>query len=67
MLLEIHEKGIEVPKNLALVGYNNSKMGLCCEPELTSVDNKLEFSCINAVTVLMKVFEEAAVPSKTIF
>ncbi len=61
------EKGIEVPKNLALVGYNNSKMGLCCEPELTSVDNKLEFSCINAVTVLMKVFEEAAVPSKTIF
>ena len=61
------EKGLSVPGDLALVGYNNSKMGICCDPELTSIDNKLEFSCINAATVLMKVLEGSPVPSKTLF
>lgn len=58
--------GIEIPKDLEIVGYNDSKLGVCCEPELTSIDNKLEFSCMNAVTVLMKVLEGNQVPAKTV-
>ncbi|MBO5303730.1 MAG: LacI family DNA-binding transcriptional regulator [Lachnospiraceae bacterium] len=57
--------GIKIPDELEIVGYNNSKLGICCEPELSTVDNKLEFSCMNAVTVLMKVLEGSQVPAKT--
>lgn len=57
--------GIRIPEDLEVVGYNNSKLGLCCEPELTSVDNKLEYSCMNVVNVLMKVLEHCKVPART--
>lgn len=57
--------GIQIPGDLEVVGYNNSKLGLCCEPELTSVDNKLEYSCMNVVNVLMKVFHHGRVPART--
>lgn len=51
------QANLRVPDQLQIVGYNNSDMSLCCEPELTSVDNKLKFSCMNAVTLLMQVFK----------
>lgn len=56
-----------VPEQLSIVGYNNSIMAECCEPELTSVDNKVESACINAVTTLMRVFAGNNVPGKTMF
>lgn len=57
--------GIGIPEDLEVIGYNNSKLGLCCEPELTSVDNKLEYSCMNVVNVLMKVLDHCKVPART--
>lgn len=57
--------GRKVPDDLCITGYNNSKMGICCEPELTTVDNRLEFSCTNAVSMLMQVLDQKTVPSKT--
>lgn len=58
---------LSVPENFSVVGYNNSIMSQCCEPELTSVDNKVETACINAVTTLMRVFAGNNVPAKTMF
>lgn len=57
--------GIRVPEDLEIVGYNNSKLGICCEPELTCVDNQLESSCMQAVTLLMQVLAGEKVPSRT--
>ncbi len=37
--------GRRVPENLSVVGYNNSNLCLCTEPELTSVDNRLPAIC----------------------
>lgn len=54
-----------VPEELSIIGYNNSIIGECCEPELTTVDNKVETSCIIAVTTLMRVFSGNNVPAKT--
>ena len=37
--------GIDVPNQLSIVGYNNSNLCICSEPELSSVDNKIEKVC----------------------
>lgn len=51
------EKGIQVPDELEVVGYNNLLMASCCEPELTSVDNHLEQICESAVQDLLCVLQ----------
>jgi LacI family transcriptional regulator/LacI family asc operon transcriptional repressor len=61
------EHHIDVPGQLSIIGYNNSIVALCSEPELTSIDNKLEALCANCVTSLMGVFNNQAVPLKTVY
>ena len=61
------EHHINVPEELSIIGYNNSIVSLCCEPELTSIDNKLEALCANCVTSLMGVFNNQDVPLKTVY
>lgn len=56
--------GLRVPEDLQVTGYNNSKISVCCEPEVTSVDNHLEFSCHNCVSMLMKVLAGEQVPAR---
>jgi len=60
------EAGRKIPEDLQIVGFNNSVMSLCCEPELTSVDNKLNATCTNAVELLMKVLGGEETESKII-
>lgn len=49
-------KGISIPDELSVAGYNNSILAICTEPEITSVDTKLEELCLTAVNKLMKIF-----------
>ncbi len=58
---------LSVPNDLSIVGYNNSIMSECCEPELTSIDNKVESACVNSVSSLMQVLSGSSVPAKMIF
>ncbi len=59
------EKGLRIPEELSIIGYNNSLLSTACEPELTSVDNHIETLSITAVSSLMRVFEGHDVPNKT--
>ena len=59
--------GREVPEDLPIIGYNNSSYCLCCEPELSSVDNKLEMLCDQSVGTLLKVLSGESVPQKMVF
>ena len=59
--------GRSVPEDLPIIGYNNSSYCLCCEPELTSVDNKLEMLCQQSVATLLKVLAGESVPQKMVF
>jgi len=59
--------GRSVPDELPIIGYNNSWYCLCCEPELSSVDNKLEMLCEQSVSTLVKVLADENVPQKTVF
>lgn len=56
---------LSVPEDISIVGYNNSILATCAEPELTSIDTKVEALCINTVNTLMRIFDGSNVPSKT--
>lgn len=56
---------IRIPDELSIVGYNNSMYSLCTEPEISSVDTKIEALCTSTVNTLMGVFGGGNVPSKT--
>ena len=37
-----HAAGISIPDELSVIGYNNSLLSRCTDPELSSIDNKVE-------------------------
>jgi LacI family transcriptional regulator len=53
------EMKLRIPEDLAIIGYNNSMLVNCCDPELTSIDNKLETLCQHLIGSEM--------PKKTVF
>lgn len=55
---------LSVPEQLSIIGYNNSILATCTEPELTSIDTKVEALCTNTVNTLMRIFSGSNVPSK---
>ena len=57
--------GIYIPDELSIIGYNNSILSLCSDPELTSIDSKVEALCTTTVNTLMGVFSGGNVPSRT--
>ena len=58
--------GISVPKDLSIIGYNNSELAKATTPELTSVDNKLEKICDDTVVRLFSVLSgNTFVPRRT--
>lgn len=59
-------QGIRVPEDLQIAGYNNSEISICCEPELTTVDNHMEDSSKRTVEILMKLLSGEQVPKKTV-
>ncbi len=60
------QNDIKIPNQLAVVGYNNSRLSEYCEPELSSIDNKLEYCCQNIISKLINVIENKKVQHKTI-
>lgn len=61
------EMGCRIPEEFSVLGYNNSVLAVCCEPELTSIDNKLETLCQHLITTLLGVLEGKEMPKKTVF
>lgn len=60
-------KGLKVPEQLAVTGFNNSDLAMCCTPELTSVDNRLETLCSHCIKTLMDVLGGSETPTQTVF
>lgn len=58
---------IKIPEELSIVGYNNSILSTCCEPELTTIDNHLETLCHHIVTTLIGILSGREMPQKVIF
>lgn len=60
-----HVTGRQIPDDLSIIGYNNSSLAVCTDPELTSVDTKVEALCTTTINTLMGVFNGGNVPSRT--
>lgn len=58
---------LSIPSDISIIGHNNSKLSRCCDPELTTIDNKLETLCIHTVITLMRIFNRENVADKTVF
>lgn len=57
---------LKVPQNLQIFGYNNSKISICSEPEISTADNHMtEASCL-AVDLLMQILKKEEVSKKTV-
>ena len=61
------EAGLRIPDDFSIIGYNNSMLTECCEPELTSIDNKLETLCQHLIATLLGILEGREMPKKTVF
>lgn len=59
--------GLKMPDDLSVMGYDNSLLTNTCEPELTSVDNKLETLCGHLIQTLMDVLNGIDSPKETVF
>lgn len=60
------KKGLRIPEDLSIIGYNNSMLTGCCTPDLTSVDNQLEPLTHQLVQTLLGVLAGEEMPNKTI-
>lgn len=60
-----HAAGLAVPDELSIIGYNNSILSRCTDPEITSIDSKVEALCTTSINTLMGVFSGMNVPSRT--
>lgn len=65
-LQALQERGITVPGEVGVIGFNNSVLARCAFPPLSSVDNKVGALCETAVHLLMGVFEGKNVPQQTV-
>ncbi len=61
------KKGLSVPEEFSVTGFNNLSIATYCEPELTSVDTKLESVCRHCVSSLMSVLDGKEIPTRTVF
>lgn len=60
-------KNLSIPKDISILGCNNSMLVNCCYPELTSIDNKLESLCQHLINTLMDVLSGKDVPEQSVF
>lgn len=39
------KRNLSVPRDISIIGYNNSELSVCCDPELSTVDSRGERLC----------------------
>lgn len=58
---------IKIPEELSIVGYSNSMLATCSNPEITSTDICLEKLCRHLVGSLMHALDGEELPQKSVF
>ncbi len=61
------QTGLKVPEELQIIGYNNSFLATGSNPEITSIDIRLEKLCQHLTGSLMHALEHEELPKKAVF
>jgi len=51
----LHSLGIRIPEEIAIIGFNNSRLAGECYPPLTSIDNRIEESAKAAAGLMLEI------------
>ena len=62
----VSEFGRSVPQEVNIIGFNDSELAVCCEPELSSVDNRGELLCSTIVESMHQLLTGHAIQQKKI-
>ncbi|MDE6882731.1 MAG: LacI family transcriptional regulator [Lachnospiraceae bacterium] len=62
----LHARGLRVPDEVSVIGCNNSELSICCEPELTTIDNRVEVLCKTTIDSVMTLLGGDTVKQKQI-
>ena len=60
------EKGLRIPKDIAIIGHDNSVFSLCSQPKLTTVDTKVEIIANIVANTLHDIFQKRPTGQSTI-
>ena len=58
---------MRIPEDFQVTGYNHSVLATCSTPEITTLDNRVEYMCTTAVNEMMQVLDHKNVPPITSF
>lgn len=61
------QAGIKIPEELSIIGYNNSMLATCSDPEISSIDIRLEKLCQHLTASLMHALDGEELPGKAVF
>jgi len=65
-LKALQSRGLRVPDDVAVIGFNDSILCKCSSPELSSVDNKVDDMCRRAVAILLELIQGRKPPTRTV-
>lgn len=66
VLKQLLQNGIDVPGDVAVIGYNDLILAHCTNPELASVNGKVELLSTYALESMLKVLETGTAPQKIV-
>lgn len=55
---------LSVPEDVNIIGFNNSELAICCEPELSSIDSRGETLCETAIDSMMNLLNGESIKHK---
>lgn len=58
--------GLSVPQDVNIIGFNDSELAVCCEPELSSVDSRGEVLCSTIVESMRQLLEGHSIRHKKV-
>lgn len=62
----VRELGYSVPQEVNIIGFNDSELAVCCEPELSSVDNRGELLCSTIVESMNQLLTGHSIQQKKV-
>lgn len=60
-------RGIAVPGQCQITGYNNSRLSLLSAQEITSYDNRLEYLCASSVLCMQNILAKKDYPTQSVY